>query len=44
MGTGKFAGTDFYAGSNFAGTKNYSHWGIVYKLYSVVNICWCSCK
>lgn len=27
MGSGKFAGTDFYAGSNFAGTKHYSHWG-----------------
>ncbi|CAD8172509.1 unnamed protein product [Paramecium octaurelia] len=26
MGSGKFAGTDYYAGSNFAGTKNYSHW------------------
>jgi len=35
MGSGKFAGTDFYAGSNFAGTKHYSHWGtnlhIIYK-------------
>jgi len=29
MGSGKFAGTDFYAGSNFAGTKHYSHWGTI---------------
>lgn len=30
MGKGAFAGTDYYAGSNFAGTKHYSHWGTCY--------------
>lgn len=29
MGKGAFAGTDYYAGSNFAGTKHYSHWGML---------------
>lgn len=31
MGSGKFAGTDFYTGSNFTETHNYAHWGISLK-------------